>query len=69
MSKFVAAPPKIISSNENAYTAVTSDVALRIPCKVTGYPKPTITWRVNNSVVVTGKFLKKTIWYIIDGLI
>ncbi|KAJ2945335.1 hypothetical protein O0L34_g9427 [Tuta absoluta] len=55
----VLSPPNI----ENVYpvktlTAVIGDMVLRLPCKVTGNPKPEVTWKTDHLNIATG-----TEWY------
>ncbi|XP_050355253.1 hemicentin-1-like [Nymphalis io] len=59
---FVLAAPKIIkTSKTTTLNAVVGDLALRVPCKAEGSPKPTITWEFNNLNIA-----KDTAMYDID---
>ncbi|CAH2055787.1 unnamed protein product, partial [Iphiclides podalirius] len=54
----VLVPPTIERSSTKSATAVIGDLVLELPCRATGYPKPTITWMKNWLKIPTG-----TYWY------
>ncbi|XP_052744750.1 hemicentin-1 isoform X2 [Bicyclus anynana] len=54
----VRAAPVITNTKDNLFKAVKGDLVLRIPCKVTGNPKPIVTWQFANGLnIITGSEL------------
>lgn len=50
---FYLAPPKIQEAKP-VHTAVEGDAALKLPCNVTGYPKPSIVWTIGENKIKPG---------------
>ncbi|KAM3966082.1 LOW QUALITY PROTEIN: hemicentin-1-like [Aphomia sociella] len=46
----VEAAPSFINDKTTFY-AVEDDIVLKIPCDVVGYPKPVITWKMNETLI------------------
>ncbi|XP_028027008.1 hemicentin-1-like [Bombyx mandarina] len=47
----VQAPPKILR-REDVPKGIVGDVALSVPCTVSGYPVPTVVWKANDTVTL-----------------
>ncbi|XP_053616354.1 hemicentin-1-like [Plodia interpunctella] len=50
----VYGPPEIVNVENTIYRAVEGDLAVRIPCKAVGKPKPIITWTFSGFNIAKG---------------
>ncbi|KAI5633535.1 immunoglobulin i-set domain-containing protein [Phthorimaea operculella] len=52
----VEGPSKILSDADKLYSALVGDVTLRIPCVTEGFPKPVISWTIEDKTLPADKF-------------